>query len=880
MSFNLIKEFSNTKYYQHNSGLELCMIKNDSNKYFFSYLINTQSTNNVGIAHGVEHCILDSTSKMPGADYFNQIKNNSPALFLNATTGSDFMKFYGLTYFYEDLKRLLSFYFNFIFHPVLDKTTFEKECLMEKDGIKTGRIIFNEITSYYSNIAIYAAKEGFQNLFTSSTYAYDAGGNPAEFMNIKYEDLTDFYSRFFVPSNCRLFISGNFDAEELFSLIDELLSTVIIDNSSRRKINNEYNFNDTPRFIKKEVNTPAAFKNMKIISALGKEIKSLEDEILMEFFCRVFFSSSQAVFKSINQDLFGANRIPIPVMDKESRFYTLVFAVRDKFDSAEEYHKSFGEYILSNLKNYDEKKLSEIIDEVYSQLKLELVSNETTLDANCFSYIVNLWTQGIYSDTNLWEKLKYVYAMLKADSKILIRMLTEIILENKNISISDITNTSSQQSLNLTVEKQIFTDIRKNVEIPEYDIKSIPSDIIFPYSIEEYNYGNIDLSFVNVENTDYFNSNIFVELNKDFDFKYSSFLIDYCQNYFYTKFKCRVQIMSQIYKTNSNELVPGLHFSFASEESDAIEIFTGIIEFILGNSEFNFHISQDLIQQKTIKLSQDIYLTGMKMSSAYARSFMNNLSMLYDSGNGISLLNSIKTGNLAERNYSDLSEIFTDRITICIGTSKAKKDSIVRLLEKKKNQSRKIIRTPFETYKNISSSVNYDYAGKLSYPCLVFNTEGITDEKMYASKLIISQYLHNSYLWEKIRKTNGAYETMAFISGYENVFGFASHMDSNPEKSIKVFAEAVNYLETNGISESDIKKSIIRLAPIQLRQYSVSEIIIYIIKNKITSLTLEKQNLLRKCLITADEVSVNDTIKYLGRDFQNGYKIVNLRGIL
>ena len=62
MSFKLIKEYTNVKYYRDDSGFEICYIPTTSNKYFFSYLIKSESTNNIGIAHAVEHCILDAAS--------------------------------------------------------------------------------------------------------------------------------------------------------------------------------------------------------------------------------------------------------------------------------------------------------------------------------------------------------------------------------------------------------------------------------------------------------------------------------------------------------------------------------------------------------------------------------------------------------------------------------------------------------------------------------------------------------------------------------------------------------------------------------------------------------------------------------------------------
>ena len=872
MSIKLIKEFSNSKYYMDDSGFEICYIPTASNKFFFSYLVKSESTNNTGIAHAVEHCILDAATTFEGCDFFNQIKNNSPALLLNATTSSDYMKFYGLTYFQEDFNKLLQYYFDFIFHAKLEKKTFEKECISTADGKTKGKIIFNEILSYYSNIAIYTAKEAFQNVFSNSTYAFDAGGDPNEFCKITYEEVCNFYKKFFVLSNCKLFITGPVDIEQTLKIIEQLISTVKSQNNLLT-----YNSPTLPQkqnLVEKKVSVSADFQNIKIISIYMTEIKSIHDELLMEILTRTLFTSKYCLLTNYFSELFANNRIPIPALDKESRFYILTFAIKESFNSAEEFYNQFINLLKQTVNNLSDEQILKTLEKVIKEYKFEILENESIKEMNSFSFIYNLWLQGIQTEYNLNAEFDSIEKELYKNPDLVKNFINDII-NNSKVTLSNITNNKNQNIIQSLLQKDEFIDDRKKVLLPVFDIKKIPCNIEPQFEISNISINNMDICFIDLQKNPLVYFNFFIQLNSDFDFKYISFVVDYFQEYLSDTYKHKIEIIFMIYRSEANQLIPGLHFSYMADESAGIDIFFKIFNFIYTDNSIS--LNDALLRRKIMQINQSIFMKGMKLSSFYAMTFLNNLSALNDYNNGLSLLSELQNKKQNIMETINFNKLFTNKICIGIATNTNCFSKFTKKLKDFTDTTNPGKKLMFNSLKDYSGDTNFLYMGKLAYPSLIFKTKGFSDRQNYPNKLILSQYLNNSYLWDNIRKKNGAYETMAFISGYEDAFGFASHMDCNPDKSIQSFTSAIDFLYKNGIEKKDIENSIIRLAPIQLRQLSISELLLHSVKNHITNTSLAGTNFIRNTLINADVDSVYKTIKILKQDFDKGFRIVNLK---
>ncbi len=82
------------------------------------------------------------------------------------------------------------------------------------------------------------------------------------------------------------------------------------------------------------------------------------------------------------------------------------------------------------------------------------------------------------------------------------------------------------------------------------------------------------------------------------------------------------------------------------------------------------------------------------------------------------------------------------------------------------------------------------------------------DERESACELVLSHWLSNNVMWEKLRTIGGAYGAFAFVDSAERSFSFATYRDPDPEKSVEVFYECLKTAADTLLDEDSIEKVI------------------------------------------------------------------------
>jgi hypothetical protein len=77
------------------------------------------------------------------------------------------------------------------------------------------------------------------------------------------------------------------------------------------------------------------------------------------------------------------------------------------------------------------------------------------------------------------------------------------------------------------------------------------------------------------------------------------------------------------------------------------------------------------------------------------------------------------------------------------------------------------------------------------------------------SEYVISPYLRNTYLWDKVRVQGGAYGAFAVFDRFSGGFTMLSYRDPNLKDTINIFDRANQYLQSVEISQSELTKAII-----------------------------------------------------------------------
>jgi hypothetical protein len=81
--------------------------------------------------------------------------------------------------------------------------------------------------------------------------------------------------------------------------------------------------------------------------------------------------------------------------------------------------------------------------------------------------------------------------------------------------------------------------------------------------------------------------------------------------------------------------------------------------------------------------------------------------------------------------------------------------------------------------------------------------------RFHGSALVITRYLRNSYLWDRIRVQGGAYGAFCLFDRLSGVLTFVSYRDPGLMKTIEAFDNTAAFLRDLALDDQELRKSII-----------------------------------------------------------------------
>jgi Zn-dependent M16 (insulinase) family peptidase len=81
--------------------------------------------------------------------------------------------------------------------------------------------------------------------------------------------------------------------------------------------------------------------------------------------------------------------------------------------------------------------------------------------------------------------------------------------------------------------------------------------------------------------------------------------------------------------------------------------------------------------------------------------------------------------------------------------------------------------------------------------------------RFHGSSLVICRYLSNAWLWDRIRVQGGAYGSFCLFNRLSGVLVFVSYRDPNLSKTLDVFDQAADFLDTATLHEDEVARSIV-----------------------------------------------------------------------
>lgn len=188
----------------------------------FLVAFRTVPVDSTGVAHILEHTTLCGSEKYPVRDPFFLMTRRSLNSFMNAFTASDYTAYPFASEHKQDFNNLLDIYLDAVFFPLLDPLDFSQEGhrleFSEPDNPETALVykgvVYNEMKGDQSSTISLLYEHIKAELFPTSTYHHNSGGDPLEIPDLTYDGLVQFHKKHYHPSNSIFMTAGDISATD------------------------------------------------------------------------------------------------------------------------------------------------------------------------------------------------------------------------------------------------------------------------------------------------------------------------------------------------------------------------------------------------------------------------------------------------------------------------------------------------------------------------------------------------------------------------------------------------------------------------------------------------------------------------------------------
>lgn len=406
------------------TGLEHLHLDSPSDKNnVFSVALKTNPPDCSGVPHILEHTTLCGSYKYPVRDPFFKMLNRSLSNFMNAMTGHDYTFYPFATTNRKDFDNLMDVYLSSVFEPLLTYEDFlqegwrlEQSDLADKNSpLEFKGVVYNEMKGQYSNSSyLYWIK--FQEAVYPSLK--NSGGDPAKITDLHYEDLVDFHSYNYHPSNAKTYTYGSFHLNEHLQKLNEFYQN-FGSRSSRRDVKKSI-FQTMPdvKSHNVEVTGPVDTMTSKPIDEQYKSSitwflgNPLEEDAQYEIFKWKVLNSllcdghNAPFYQELIETGYGEDFSPNSGLDQTTALLGFTVGVNNlTLQKVEELESKIlnilTENVLPELAKGDASVFHERIEAILHQLELGFKKHRPEFGLGLLNSIVPSWVNGLQPIKNL-----------------------------------------------------------------------------------------------------------------------------------------------------------------------------------------------------------------------------------------------------------------------------------------------------------------------------------------------------------------------------------------------------------------------------------------------------------------------------------------------
>lgn len=842
---------------------KLLFLKNDDKDKTFAITFRTPPYDSTGLPHILEHSVLCGSEKYPLKDSFATLAKSTINSFINAFTFPDKTMYPFSTTNIEEYHKLMDVYLDAVFFPNIYKT---KEIFLQEgwrfelnednSKLNYNGVVYGEMKGAFSSANRILDSHTQRALFPDTCYGVESGGDPQDIVNLKYEDFLDFHRKYYHPSNSLIYLYGNSNIVDELKLINGNFLSKFDYLEVNSKIEEQKPFIEPKQKIIEYPTTNENSNNKYLFGlsiVLGKAIDSqlmlgldLLGSILMDYESSPL--KKELIKADLGEDVFGgfyedfiyqpffSINIENTSIDKKEKFEKIVFqtlnnlkqngidkdlitaAINKKEFILKEghfYDPSFPKGLQIAIKVmdswlYDGQPLIHI---EYNK-NLEYIKNNSNnnyfenliekyfLNNNHRALITLKPNSKLNPQKQIDEKLAQIYKNLSKQDIEDIKNQTQKVIQFQE---KEETKEDSDKIQVLEIEK-----IEKKIEKIDFN-KTIFEDI----EIQEYitktngiNYFNFyfDLSHISEDKIGYLN--LIADLLEEakttkYDFNEFSNLIN--------TYLGDLNISILGIEDKDSKLVTKLEISTKILEQNYDKL-TLILNEIFNNVIFDEEKISETLKKLKTRYESSILQSGHTYTIGRIESYYSEVGKYSQIISGIDFYKFIKklNSNFKENKQkiiSEIKEIYNmifnkNNLMINITSENFKLNNLSKLNLKNKQYEKQEYKFKLEKLNEAfetSSQINYVAKG-YNFKKLGYQYSG--------SLLVLRNILRYKYLWDNLRVKGGAYGAMAKITLNGNLI-LVSYRDPNINRSLSVYDNLSNFLETLEMDEKELRRFII-----------------------------------------------------------------------
>ena len=471
-----VKEINSECYYfEHvKSGAKLFKVANDDENKTFNIAFKTLPNSDNGVAHILEHSVLNGSKNFPVKSPFDILSKGSLNTFLNAMTSREMTEYPVASLNDKDYFNLMHVYLDAVLNPLIysDPRILKQEGwhyeLTDKEATPIYKgVVYNEMKGALSNPNRLLLYYNLKTLFHDNAIGKESGGIPTSIVNLTQEQFTNFHKTYYHPSNSIIFLYGNADLDKELAFIDENYLSQYTVNKNISQLQDQPPFNvmlEEHAYYPVTEGTPTENLTFLTLNYVVGESSDYALTFAFNILCEVLFNQEAApVRQALLKAGIGQN-IAAYCMDFKQNAFTVMVQNANPQDKAK-----FLEIVLKTLADEVKKGIDK--DELRAVLnRMEFNIREGSDAQKGITYFSQIKPGWVYANNPFagLEYEKYLETVKKGiDGRYFEDLVTRYILKNNHASVVVLEPKPGMEKENSAAEEQALIAYKNSLSDEE-----------------------------------------------------------------------------------------------------------------------------------------------------------------------------------------------------------------------------------------------------------------------------------------------------------------------------------------------------------------------------------------------------------------------------